>query len=499
MKKNINVKKYVLRGINIIICLGGFFLFSIICIVTLGIFSPLFSSGYSSDQISKEEKIAARKIFMSYAKEVEDAVKLYQSEHSNELPDIEEIKKSIDNPHNIYCEKSIINYNGSIFLDECGVDGIQFRFVYGGEILDPMDPNNNTTIYIYKRPKDDNKYYYDAYGFEFDDIDSIDTYQCEEKGCRGISSPTLTDLSPKDANVVIIRDKGSYFFYNVITKDKKEIANLGAIDQIKSISLISNSMGNVEYLYVTNTLGYGAFYNVPTATYTTQFLFNENLTTTELNEADMLAARNYNKEEKMYYITLYSSFTGNYIGTYKDVYNVKTYILEGVNGGYYRYYTLDRLNNGFILRKDFSTGNIVNLVNTQEPYHFIINNDNTFTVLNSDKTSFVTYDLFGNKKYDSSLYTAIDYIYEGNILVRTDKEVLIVRPDGKTVTKFFDITKDGEYGSNRVSIVNIDGHKAYSYAIHKMGSDTGIYYYYVFDTGEIKRKETKEDYKYLVP
>ncbi|MDO4996442.1 MAG: hypothetical protein Q4E69_04620 [Bacilli bacterium] len=505
-KKN-NIKKFVLKGINIVICLGGFFLFCLVCFVVFA-FTHFHDGVYinSYGNASPEELREARKMLNKYGRSLQDAVQAYKDEHSNELPTIEMILDSVDNPNNISCESNIINSDGSVFLKSCKVGPKVINIDFGREQIYQTD-GSSSKLYIYKIKtnnisQSDDRYYYHGINIS-NGKNIVGTYTCEKSGCYSLKSANLTDTSPKDAHKIIIKDNDNYYFYNVLTEKKDVLSNLNVTDnKIESVSIISSTSGEVNYLFVKLDNNFGAFYNVNTKSYISSFMFEENYTTTSLYDDDLLVGKTYSdKNDRLKYsLSLFIASTGKYIGTYNDIVAVNSFTKQDSNGNKYIYYSLKTRDgvNGFLMKKDYANNTLVNLFNSTDYYSYK-SSDSKFIILNKDSNKFTTLDLNGNILYESSIYTSIDYVYEEKIIVRTDKEVLIVNPYGKTISKYMDVSSDYQYGSNRVSITKVDESTAFSYAVHKAGADKGIYYLYIFDTGEIRTKETKNESKYIVP
>ena len=499
-------KKFILRGINVIICVGGFLLFSFVCLIFYILTHTYDIHINSYGNASPEELREARKMLNSYGRSLQDAVQSYKEEHSNELPTIEMIIDTVDNPNNVSCETNKINYDGSVYLKTCKVGPKVINLDFGEERSDQTD-GNSSKLYIFKIKtnyllESDDRYYY--HGISISEGNNIvGTYTCEKSGCYSLKSANLTDTSPKDAHKIIIKDNDNYYFYNVLTEKKDVLSNLNVTDnKIESVSIISSTSGEVNYLFVKLDNNFGAFYNVNTKSYISSFMFEENYTSTSLYDDDLLVGKTYSdKNDRLKYsLSLFIASTGKYIGTYNDIVAVSSFTKQDSYGNTYIYYQLISRNGdgGYLFRKDTINNTIVNMIKSDEFYSYKYS-DSKFIILNKDSNKFTTIDLVGNVLYESSIYTAVDYIYEDKIIVRTDKEVLIVNPLGKTISKYMDISSDYEYGSNRISITKVDESTAFSYAVHKAGADKGIYYLYIFDTGEIRTKETKNESKYIVP
>ncbi|MDO4996441.1 MAG: hypothetical protein Q4E69_04615, partial [Bacilli bacterium] len=103
-----------------------------------------------SDIISKSEY---KEIIKEYGDLLTDNVKEYMLAYNNKVPTYEEISTKTNYKHKINCSKTNVNYDGSIYLDDCLIDNYTNKYKYTyGKYLEEIkeDTSNNKKIYIYK-------------------------------------------------------------------------------------------------------------------------------------------------------------------------------------------------------------------------------------------------------------------------------------------------------------------------------------------------------------
>ena len=213
-------------------------------------------------------------IIDDYGKSAERAISRYV-DNEDELPTFNDIKKDIFYAdYEIECDTIYINYDGTIYLAACSVDGkkIDKDITYGRKKEKPpvedkitvykIEYKNNTSYYIYDDVKNKNKVTADAKVYA--------EYNCENEGCYGYTY---------DSNVddIVVND-GAIYVYNFKTKKKTELKDVDK--DVKSVSLIVNDKKELLGLMIADedksddTIYNAALYNYKKQKYVTDFIYN---------------------------------------------------------------------------------------------------------------------------------------------------------------------------------------------------------------------------------
>lgn len=439
-------------------------------------------SKYRSKTVSlSDEDIISKNQYISIIKEYGDAttdtVKEYMKAYSGKVPSFDEIKNDITSKYKVTCIKSIVNYDGSVYLDDCLIDGYtnKFKYTYGTLIEKKQEESNNKQIYIYKNNnKEDSNYYALNNKINLDNIKLIDTYTCINDDCRGYNTSTKNN---KD--VIILDDK--YYLYNPITKDKNELVGLDTIKYMH-IDLITRSDGSSYALYLTKDDGTGAFYRVDKNTIITDFKYSGNTTSEKLLESGYFAGQIDSKSNGG--VSIIHQNTGEEVYYFIGAIYISDQIINNKNY-YYLGYSLFGERMGCFLTNTFTK-----IVPDKDYYSYSLNSNGTLTINND--SSFITYDMDGNKIYESSIYTKIIKVVKDYVIVSTQKEVNILDSKGKFIIKFFDSKSSYEYHTsltnpditnNTINIVILDK------AVNEGVEGRGLEYTYNTDTNEIKVKK----------
>ena len=363
-----------------------------------------------SDIISKSEY---KEIIKEYGDLLTDNVKEYMLAYNNKVPTYKEISTKTNYKHNINCSKTNVNYDGSIYLDDCLIDNYTNKYKYTyGKYLEEIkeDTSNNSKIYIYKNNNSKEYNYYALNNTtDIEGIELIDTYTCSSDECRGYNTST------KNNKDVVIYD-GSYYLYNPITKVKNEVTGLST-DIYLFIDLMTRSDGTSYALYLTRSDGAGAFYRIDKKALVTDYLYSSNTTTNKLLESGYFAGVKELKSNNGVYIIHQN--TGEEVYSFKDALYISDYKLDGV----YYYY----LGGSLFGEKSgaFLTSSFTKIVPDKDIYNYSINSDNTITVKSNN--TFEVYDFTGTKIYTSNSYTSVLKLLKDYVIISTDKEVKILR------------------------------------------------------------------------
>lgn len=411
---------------------------TIVCVCVVGILVLIFLivlSKHRSKTVSiKDDDIISKSEYKEIIKEygdlLTDNVKEYMLAYNNQVPTFEEASNKTNYKHKVVCTKNNVNYDGSIYLDDCLIDNYTNKYKYTyGKYLEEIkeDTSNNKKIYIYKNNRDKEYNYYALNNtIDIENIELVDTYTCSSDECKGYNTST------KNNKDVVLYDN-AYYLYNPISKSKNEITGLST-DTYMFIDLMTRSDGSSYALYLTKSNGYGAFYRVDKKVLVTDYLYSSNTTTEKLLEAGYFGGV---KESKNSSVSIIHQNTGEEVYTFKDALYISDTKINGVNY-YYLGGSLFGEKNGY-----FITNTFTKIVPNKDSYNYSINSDNTLTIKNNN--TFEVYDFTGNKIYTSSSYSSVLKLLKDYVIVSTDKEVKILDNKGKVITKFFDTKNSYEY------------------------------------------------------
>ena len=464
-------KKFNRTVIITIVCVVVACILVLIFLIVLSKNRSKIVSISDSDIISKSEY---KEVIKEYGDLLTSNVKEYMLAYNNKVPTFKEVSEKTSYKHKVVCSKTNVNYDGSIYLDDCLIDNYTNKYKYSyGKYLEEIkeDTSNNKKIYIYKN-NNNKEYNYYALNNEvsIDGVELVGTYTCSSDECKGYNTAT------KNNKEVVIYDS-SYYLYNPISKNKEEITGLSN-EIYMFIDLYTRSDGSSYALYVTKNDGHGAFYRVDKKVLITDYLYSSSSTTERLLEAGYFAGV---KESKNSSVSIIHQNTGEEVYTFNNVLYINDTNIGGVN-----YYYLG----GSVYGEKkgcFLTTSFEKIIPNKDSYIYVINSDNTMTI-NNGKT-FEVYDFTGNKIYTSSNYSNVLKVLKDYVIVSTDKQVNILDNNGKLITKFFDTKSSYEYHTTLTDSEHTNGSIS-MIVLDKSISDgvegRGVEFTYNISTKEIK-------------
>ncbi len=465
MEETKKKRKKTFLIILLIVLLGGLSTISVLYFLD-------YKKGYTG-KIEKGKRIVSSDengaIFELYTNAVEYALKNYIDKHNGAIPTFDEIKDSIVfEKHKVVCEKSKINKNGKLYLENCSIDGDpETGFSYGED--EDAIPQKENKIYFCKGIGD----YYFTNKIYDNNVQIINTYECDNSDCQGYAYNKLS-------NEAIIYD-GKYYIYSINSSTKKNI-NLGnekyqainyIYDSTKTYGLVLNTYRHVgnDSTFIAN------FYN-----------FNTQQNTNTTNEyqsmysVDSLLAKGYifaNRKRgngNYYYTDIVNFNTGEVIKTFSDVSSFKDNRI-----GYSAYVSGSdaKIN---IYDKDF---NIIMEVKDRE---YGINSDDTITIVKDNHFEIMSLNnelLYTSKDYKQIVTIVEDYI----TIIDEDKNLKIIdlnENEKATLVKLTDNLNvhpyiSGWYSENgKNGIYIVVENKDIPYGTE----GSGLEYYYIPTTGE---------------
>ena len=426
------------------------------------------------NEISRGDSEIYKATIDLYGEAVTLAINNYMNSNNGKVPTWKDIENDIHTLKNKVTCDHIINYDGSVYLYSCTVEGIGYtsNYSYGEKLEEPV--RDGGTIYIYK--SGDNWYNISEYAYENDYYTYVDSYKCYSTNCRGYSISYVT----KEA---IIYDNNKYYLYNYDTKKSEELV-LGN-EEFSSIDLIYSSK-NTYGLYVVNKNGKGAFYNLKNREYISNFIYDNanNYQTDELLDMNYFAGTIVNENDYSGIIEIINNSNGAKIKTISDAMYIRSETvgnrtLYSVCGGGNCYaYKL--------YNSDFES-----LTSDNDYYYYAINGNNTITVYSyDDQTKFKIYNIDGKLLYTSSKYKEVVKLVKDYVIVLDDLNNLkLLDNDEKEITTFLKVTSEYELHpmisgwyteNNKNGIYMVVENKNIPYG--QEGS--GLEYYYIPSTGE---------------
>ena len=426
------------------------------------------------NEISRGDSEIYKATIDLYGEAVTLAINNYMNSNNGKVPAWEDIENDIHTLKNKVTCDHVINYDGSVYLYSCTVEGIGYtsNYSYGEKLEEPV--RDGGTIYIYK--SGDNWYNISEYAYDNEYYTYVDSYKCYSTTCRGYSISYVT----KEA---IIYDNNKYYLYNYDTKKSEELV-LGN-EEFSSIDLIYSSK-NTYGLYVVNKNNKGAFYNLKNREYISNFIYDNanNYQTDELLDMNYFAGTIINENDYTGIIEIINNSNGAKIKTISDAMYIRSETvgnrtLYSVCGGGNCYaYKL--------YNSDFES-----LTSDNDYYYYAINGNNTITVYSyDDQTKFKIYNIDGKLLYTSSKYKEVVKLVKDYVIVLDDLNNLkLLDNDEKEITTFLKVTSEYELHpmisgwyteNNKNGIYMVVENKNIPYG--QEGS--GLEYYYIPSTGE---------------
>lgn len=382
-----------------------------------------------NDTTITEEKF--KTILDDYALATNKSISNYMKSNNNQVPEFKDIEKDIYFPnYNITCKEHVINYDGTLYLNDCNIEEYENKFNYTyGELKEKPVVSKNQ-IFIYENKINDSTYYYasnNKYEYENEYPKLINTYNCNVEDCIGYYGS-----SSNNHEVVIYDDE--YYLFDIYTNDTNELSGVGKTKYMY-IDNITDKNGDTKGLYLQKEDGNGAYYNLSKNKIVTDFIYGNNSTTTNLFSKGYYSGVTYKKNTPT--LNIINQSTGDIVKSYKNVSSISDENIGGTELYFLNYNSIDD-HTGCFLNTEFKK-----LIPTLDEYTFAVNSNNTITVKSKD--SFDVYGLDGEKivngpKYDEVLKVVKDYV-----IVKDGAEIDIVDIGGKTLAKLCDDKSNYKY------------------------------------------------------
>ena len=477
--KNIKDKKNKHKIIIIISCV-------IITLLVVTLIAVLVITNKKSDDKEKTKEIETSKkitekefkaIVTAYGDAVTLASNNYMALNKGKIPTLDEIKDSIVfDQYKVSCETSKVNFDGSIYLANCKVDGKAVIKDYAYGTLKEESKKSGDKIYLYKynntykgqdsvtKESVNTKQYFVSTYVDYQEGTLVDTYECYTKECKAYD---FSDVLGK----AIIYD-GAYYLYNFNNDEKIKLDITD--NNLNYINFVQTDM-KVYGLVLYKESGKGAFYN--------------------LNSNKIITDYNY------YNIYALSSFDGIFAASYEYTYLIDLNngkILKSIKGLNYIseihldsdiYYQAYKMSEGPSYERVVLDQNL----NTIIDYNYSVStfNDNrTISAYKYNDNYFYIFDINGNQIYKSKEYKSILKIVRNYIIVLTkDDELVVVDTNDKIKANFLKVTDNyslhpllsGWYTTNgKNGIYFVVSNNSIEYGI----DGSGLEYYYIPTTDE---------------
>lgn len=441
----------------------------------------LYGRGDNTDNNLDEDVISEEKfsfILNGYAEAVTSSVTTYMENNNKKVPLFSEIESTISFPnYDVTCKDSIVNYDGSIYLNNCSIDGYsnKFKYTYGKKVEKPKESKNK--IYIYQNIEKDidlNLYYALNTKIEFDTEypKLVDTYNCDNEDCIGYHP------NNNKSKVVVIKD-GDYYFYNPVSKSKKKIEGIGT-KNYSNIDIINDSNNKPYALYLNKEDGNGAYYLVNKSKIVTDFIYNGNYTTPKMVSRGYFAAVKSTKNKNTIY--LINQNTGEEVNAFRDGNYIKE-VTIGDNELFLVSTGDPTESKGYFLNEEYDY-----LIEDFDNYKYSINSNDTITVLRGN--TFITYDNHGNYIFTSNMHDKVLMVINDYVIVEDQDVVNIVDLEDNVVTKFFDKKQTYSYVTYSSGWNTIDNKTGIYFMVEDTSVEEGkngrgLRYYYIPETKEL--------------
>lgn len=467
-KKNTII--YILIGIVV-------FLIIVVLIVILNFSknNEEVESNIDSDVLTKTEYTT---ILKNYSEAVELAVTNYMENNNKKVPSFEDIEKSIYFPnYKISCTKSLINYDGSIYLNDCLIKGYsnKFKFNYGEEKASPKESKNK--IYIYHSHDNVNNvdiYFANSIKMEEDNnhLKLITTYNCENEKCKGYGNG-----ANNNKNVIIYDDK--YYLFDAVSLEKQELPGLGT-KEYERINLVTDKNNRTVGLFASKKASEGAYYLLNKNKFVTDFEYQEDTTTNTIATNGYFAAiKSKNNTNNIF---LLHQVTGEVIKTFKNA----LYIQEETIGSTDLFFVRKSFfgdKEGYFLNSEYNK-----LIKSLDSYTYAVNSDNTITIP-QDK-NFKVYNTAGDEISTSKDYKKIEKVLKDYVVVSNDNNVDVLDYQDNYLATLFEANKNYKYHPQISGWYDNGDKKGVFFVVENtkvpVGSvGRGLEYFYVPETKEV--------------
>ena len=469
-KKPSDKKRLTKKIVDGVIVLGAVILFSI---------GFLFSNVIikkNNDYIGNYKTLTEEE-YKTIVKEYGDAatkiVEEYKKDNDNELPIFDHISSKIKIPnYSVSCSNRQVNPDGSVYLANCTVRGYVSHYDYEyGEYVDYQKASGK--LYFYKQIRGNDDFIVVSDTNKKEETNNyvlLDEYSCKASYCIAFYKPA------NNCSYVVIFDDGKRFLYDTVTKESIVIDDL-SIPATSSIGIIANSLGVPTNISLVDGMNKLAYINVATKQRITDFDEFIDVTNSSLVDNGILAM----KKQSSNNIYFLSNINGQLIKQIDDSIDFAYKNVNGINllSIYYKDLKYSLLDSSFN-----------NLGGIAGHYKYAINSDNTITLIFDNY--YINITSSGEVLYKSSTYSGIIGAVEDYILLRANDEILLVSPQGKTITKLLDFIEPDRYiYTNAISKVNLNGDTCITYVVVDTSLKSGdvgynIQYTYNITTGAIK-------------
>lgn len=445
--------------------------------------------GNKKDDASKKNKIIVddskmslkefKAIVDAYGDALSAACKNYIALNNGSIPELKDIKNDVvfDN-HKVECKTSKINFDGSIYLKSCTVDGnnVLNEYAYGKELEEPKKSGDKIFLYKYKQDNiyqdsmtretiKTDAYLVSTYDNEYGNFILVDTYECLNKECAGYHYS-------ENLNKALIKD-GEYYLYDFSNKNKTKL-NIND-SNISNIRFVENS-SKVFGLYVTKESGKSAFYNLDSNTFVTKYEYGLMYALDSINS--VFASSNNNT-------VLINPNSGSIEKTINGLESISEVHING--NTYYQAYPVSEGPNYSRVVLNSNLDRIISNANDEMVSTF--NSDSTITMSNNSN-HFYTYDINGNLIYTSKEYKSIVKILKDYVVaINNEDDLVILNRSDEVLTTLLKVTSQyhlhplmsGWYttnGKNGIYILVEDSNIPYG------TEGSGLEYYYIPETAE---------------
>ena len=444
-------------------------------LVVLGyVYYIKFIKVQDNKEISKGDSEIYKSTIDLYGEAVTLAINNYMNSNNGKVPTWEDIENDIYTLKNKVTCEHVINYDGSVYLYGCTVEDIGYtsNYTYGKKLEEPK--RDGGTIYIYK--SGDNWYNITDFAYDNEYYTYVDSYKCFSTNCHGYSVSNVT----KEA---IIYDNNKYYLYNYDSKATTEL-DLGK-QEFNRIEMIHSNKNTYGLFVATNDVK-GAFYNLKSKKYISDFIYNgaNNYQVNELLDNNYFAGTIYDEKTKKSIINVIDNVSGKIIKTIDDAVFIMSESIDNntmyavCQGG--NCYSYKLLNNNF-----------ESLTGDNNNYYYAINGNKTLTIYNGeDANKFMVYSSDGKLLSTSKNYKKVVKLIKDYVIVLDDEDNLkLLDNTEKEITTFLKVTSEyrlhpmisGWYTeNNKNGIYMVVENKNIPYG--KEGS--GLEYYYIPSTGE---------------
>ena len=447
-----------------------------------------------AEQQEEKEVAEANKLSSAEFKAVIDAygasaslaINNYMNSNDGVLPKFDDIESNIVfERYSVKCDDIQINYDGSLYLSACKVDGEEYDddYSYCKKIEKPeTKTKSGDKLYIYKITPNNTNFSNITYSVfsspvdtsspvtQYATYDLLDTYECNEKSCKGFRVSGVS-------NQAFVYD-GDYILYNYINKQTKKL-NISDFEKDRAAVRLIEGNNSLIGLGLPDSKGKYSVYSLAVDKEITDHSYYSVYTTNSLAkvgqffvEADKGAAiLSITDAALIKMIPGYYNFSG------------------GDNG----LYTAMKMNSGsgdtLIFDKDF------NLVVKDDVQGVVLNSDLSLT--GKKANSFAVYDFSGNKVIQSDEFKSIvkvikDYV----IVIDKNDDLQVYSYKNQKLATLTNVAGNysvhsalsGWYSNKgKEGIYVVVENKDISYGTNGSGNE----YYYIPSTGEVGVVATK--------